>query len=163
MLGHLASAVSSFLLLYSSYSYQVSAFVVHNYYPGNTCCTSYTHSSLLVGATYDQSILDETQEQQTQTKTQQKKRILSPSSSISKSWLRRYEELKSFKEKNGHCNVSRHENAIGNWVQKQRSGKKVKRNYMCYLCCFAILLENKELICFILFLFLFIPVVSRIN
>ena len=45
--------------------------------------------------------------------------------SISKAWLRRYDELKHFQQENDHCNVPRKEKSLGNWVQKQRSAYKL--------------------------------------
>ena len=35
-------------------------------------------------------------------------------------WRRRYEELKAFHRKNGHCNVLVEKSALGKWVHKQR-------------------------------------------
>ena len=52
-------------------------------------------------------------------------RIQRERTSLSKTWLRRYEELKSFQKEHGHCNVSRKEKSLGNWVQKQRSAYKL--------------------------------------
>ncbi len=40
-------------------------------------------------------------------------------------WQRNFNDLKSFQQKNGHCNVPRKESSLGNWVQKQRSGYKL--------------------------------------
>jgi hypothetical protein len=45
--------------------------------------------------------------------------------SFSKTWFRRYEELKLFQKEHGHCSVSRKETSLGNWVQKQRSAYKL--------------------------------------
>jgi len=43
---------------------------------------------------------------------------------ISKPWLRRFEELQKYQDKNGNCNVPRNYGPLGNWVQKQRLAYK---------------------------------------
>ena len=35
-------------------------------------------------------------------------------------WRLQFEELKAYKEKNGHCNVPRSEGKFGRWVMEQR-------------------------------------------
>jgi hypothetical protein len=43
-------------------------------------------------------------------------------------WLKRYRELEKFREKHGHCNVSRStDKSLGNWVRNQR---QLYRKYM---------------------------------
>ena len=39
-------------------------------------------------------------------------------------WNLRLEELKAYKEKNGHCNVHSREGELGRWVHRQRQVHK---------------------------------------
>jgi superfamily II DNA or RNA helicase len=53
--------------------------------------------------------------------------IASPSENSEAIWSRRFEELQSFKEKNGHCDVPARYNdnrALGAWITEQRSRKR---------------------------------------
>ena len=43
----------------------------------------------------------------------------------SKTWQRRFEELRQFQEEHGHCNIPRNEKALRNWIQKQRAAYKL--------------------------------------
>jgi Helicase associated domain len=47
-----------------------------------------------------------------------------PKSMKEKMWLERFEEMKQYQMKNGHCRVPRSVKPLGKWVNHQREGYK---------------------------------------
>ena len=73
----------------------------------------------------EEDAADDQEEEQEEKETPAEEEDENVDEQLSNAWLSKFEELKEFKEKYGHCQVSRTQNpALGRWVVRQRSEKR---------------------------------------
>jgi len=69
---------------------------------------------------------EEEEENEEEEESEEEEEEVNPEDLLSDSWLAKFEELKQFKAKHGHCRITNKDNkaALRRWIVRQRSEKK---------------------------------------